>query len=460
MRTRNLFLGLAALVASSRINVPSILTGGTGGRLPSVTVVQGTPGDINPHVTFRLELDDEEAERTQRVAPPRAWTIVLTGESGFIGRVDREAQFHPRMPTTSSTADTGIVIWVSNRPASLPTLTYSRFQDGIWSRPLAVPADNAGSLGQEWWANSRLVFVQASDSFNSGGSTSDDAVGVDQGPVWTISTSMNESNPASVRVWSIFVDSSTFIIPFSGTRLDCEPTLGITHTGESLVPTVTWSHTMSAGNRDPMMVRFVNGAWTPLEPIAVNSLDDRHPRFSQDAAGTVHATWGRDIAESFDEQVLYANQDEGSPTFSLEERVSRSGESAFNPSIAVLPSGEAFIAYESERDEMSPRVVVARRVPRNDHSGYVFRHRVLGRTSSEIPADPELTALGERDLLLTWVETPSRLGFRVFSRGKWAVAGFESIGSDETASDARNRVEISMQGGAELDRSERLRATK
>ena len=239
---------------------------------------------------------------------------------------------------------------------------------------------------------------------------------------------------------TIFINNSILAVPSSGSRRDGEPTLGVTRIGDSIVPTVTWAHAVSARNHDPVMTRFVNGAWTPLESIASSEQDDRHPRIGQDEEGTLHAAWGRDVAERLNEEIFYANRSEGEASFSMEERVSRAGEFAFHPSIAALSSGDVYISYESERGEAAPRLIVAHRVQRERSSGYIFRHRVVARTSNELPADPELKSLNGKSLLLTWIASPSRIGFRIMSNGKWSAPNYAMVAEAETATDARDRL--------------------
>jgi hypothetical protein len=226
--------------------------------------------------------------------------------------------------------------------------------------------------------------------------------------------------------------------------------------GDTIIPTATWAHAVIDGNHDPVMARFVNGAWAPAETIATSALDDRHPRIAQNNESALHAVWGRDAGNgSFDEEVFHANEPVGAESFSSEVRVSRTDESAFNPSVAVLVPGMVFVAYESEREDTAPRVIVARGAERKDGIGYTFRHRVAGRTSGEVPADPDLASLGGERLLLTWVASPSRLEFRVFSNGRWTPTEFEPIARTETATDVRRRLLTSLLNGEAEGRERR-----
>jgi len=313
-----------------------------------------------------------------------------------------------------------------------------------------IAGDQSGELATGWWQSSLLTFVQetqvAVDSERMVLGTPDDVSAFPLIRIDTVTT-----NPISPPAWTIYLDNSIMVLPFSGEFRDSAPTLGVTRVGDTIIPTVTWAHAVGAANHDPVIARFVNGAWTPPESIAMNLLEDSRPRIAQDDLRTVHATWRRVAGDrGLDGGVFYANEPADYAVFSSEERVSRSGELARNPSVGVS-SGDVFIAYESERGDTVPRVILSRRVQRQQGAGNGFRHRVVGRTSGEMPAEPELASLGEERLLLTWVASPSRIGFTILSSGRWSTTSYEPIGSSETAGEVRRRIAISLQGREESE---------
>lgn len=368
---------------------------------------------------------------------PRAWTIHLAEESPI---ADGNEHIIAKLATRGDdeTESSPILIWAQHTGSEAVALVYSRCIRGYWSSPQQISTDESGELAERWWHGSLLTFVHHNP---------EEARAHDQTQTEMIDISnASDQNGRPAHAWTIFVDNSILVLPSTWMSRDGEPTLGVTRIGDMVVPTVTWAHGVSAGNHDPVIARFINGAWTAAQSIASSPLNDRDPRIAQDAAQQVHAVWGRDAADgSFDEEIFYANLPEGSGAFSSEKRISRSGESAFNPSLAVLPSGEAFVAYESERGDAAPCVIVARRVERRGAEGYFFRHRAAGRTSDEVPASPELSVLGDDSLLLTWIVSPTRVGYRVLSHGRWSAVGHEPIGSTETQVQARGRVAPALQ---------------
>ena len=444
MRIKDLLLYKLAPATAIGVCCGSQTLDGVIRRGTHIVVAQGTPGDGLVHKTVRLTDDSPDSDGTERAAPPRAWEIYLTGESSFAG---------------DTNGDTGgvispTVIWAKTSTGGVE-LVYARFDRGSWSALRSVSGDDSGELATRWWQNSLLTFVQgAPGSIEPDGTVMSTPGNVDpQLPTIRIDTAEDgDPSPITRSSWTVFTDDSILVLPFSSDLRDGAPTLGTTRVGDTIIPTVAWAHALSAGNHDPVVARFVNGAWTPAESIAINILEDLHPCIAQDGVRTVHATWERVASDgSLDGGVFYANEPLDSATFSAEERVSRSGEKALNPSIGVLTSGDVFIAYEMRQSDSMTRVIVSRRVQGQNGAGYVFRHRVAARTSGEVPADPELSSLEGERLLLTWVEYPSRVGFAIFSSGRWSTTGYEPIGSSETAGETRRRIAISLQGGEETD---------
>ena len=458
----------------------------------SLMVVQSTPGDGFVHRSFSVQgtrgdpfvhgpkADSRDGDGTIRVAVPKAWTIRLEGK----GTDD--------LAWSDSVAPT--VIWVRTIGDGSKELSYVRFVNGSWSHPSAVPADVSGELGSRWWENSHLIFVYgtpgSADPENTLGTPGvinphwlqisvdsgdeDDESGIPrharsihlydsihsihsppQGSPGSIDPKVlgkpgdsdlhasktdsdgdsdgdHEQSQFPTRTRVIVVDSSILVIPSVVNLRDGEPTLSVTHVGDTIVPTVTWAHAVSPGDHDPVMARFLNRAWTPVESIASSVFDERKPRIHQDATQTLHVAWDRAVGASNSfEEILYVNLPEGAGIFSDEERVSRYSESAFNPSIVTLSSGAVSIAYEIERAGMRS-VVVARRVARPHDHGFRFRHRLVGRTSGDHPASPELTSIGRDDLLLTWIASPAQIGYRVLAQGRW--------GSSSTLQSSRTKL--------------------
>jgi hypothetical protein len=225
----------------------------------------------------------------------------------------------------------------------------------------------------------------------------------------------------------------------------------VTRIGDALVPTVTWAHAVGAGNHDPVIARFVNGAWTPAEAITASPSDDVDPRIAQDATRTIHAVWSRDDSEAeTPSSVEYSNLLSGTGAFSAEERVSRMHEAASSPAVATVPSGAVFIAYQSDPDRGSTRVILARRVERqHGREGFTYRYHVAGRASDDTPASPEFESLADGSLLLTWSASSTRVGFRHYARGAWSTAAYEPIARDESAADARSRVKAAFTATSE-----------
>ena len=78
----------------------------------------------------------------------------------------------------------------------------------------------------------------------------------------------------------------------------------------------------------------------------------------------------------------------GTAGFGAEEVVSAPGEAARNPSLAVLPSGEVLIAYETDPVLGVKRIIVASKEP----ASCVFQTQIIAETAFTGALLPEVGA--------------------------------------------------------------------
>ena len=218
-----------------------------------------------------------------------------------------------------------------------------------------------------------------------------------------------------LHVWQTFInmDSQYTLNPNGDANGDGPAVVGLSVL-PGAPPTFVWASQVASGNHDPVYAQFVNGTWTAPIPIATNAGDDLDPQWRQDASGAIHAVWWRAAAGGGGGVVLYATKAPGAPHFSVEEEVSQPGEAARNPSLAVLPSGEVLVAYETDAVNGERWIVTASKADQMA----AFAAQFSAATAHSDEVHPVLRLRGEH-VLLSWVDSGTAVGYIERAIGGW-----------------------------------------
>lgn len=245
-----------------------------------------------------------------------------------------------------------------------------------------------------------------------------------------------DPNPHLVTwVQLMSLDHGFLLNPNGDTNGDGAPSFGSGNI-QGFPPTVTWARQVAAGNHDPVYSQFINGSWTAPASIATAPGEDLGPRWYQDAAGTIHAAWWRADPGGSGGVVLYAFRAVGSGEFSQEEAVSLPGEAARNPSLAVLPTGEVLIAYETDPVSGGRRVVIASKATLMS----AFQPELVQTAPNANEIFPELRTARDH-VWVTWLHSDTVVGYSARTEGVWfePAAQEPCLGPDDAG---RARVQV------------------
>lgn len=244
--------------------------------------------------------------------------------------------------------------------------------------------------------------------------------------------------------WTLYLqlDPGLVLNPNGDLNGDGEPSFGF---GPASIapppPTYAWAKQIAPGNHDPVYAQFINGTWTAPVVVSSNPGDDLDPQWWQDANGTIHVAWWRAGPNGSGGAALYASRAAGAGEFTPEESVSQPGELAHSAAMAVLASGEVFVAYETDPSGGMKRIVLASKAT----SVSSFQPDIIAVTSYLDKTDPQLKA-GGGHTWASWIDSASRVGYSEQINGIWSIPSFETYNGPDDVSRARIRIQDRIMG--------------
>ncbi len=202
----------------------------------------------------------------------------------------------------------------------------------------------------------------------------------------------------------------------------------------SNVPLAAWA--MKTGNGfDVVTSRFVDGAWTDPESMAVTGSDERDPKLVVDAGnGTIYLTYWIDDS---DPRVMLRTASATDLVWSSESRISAHDEAAMRPN-GVVRGDRLLLIYESHfaGGPATPRSLVVA-----EETGHGMQFEIVGTTQHTQPGRAEIHTDGTRTWA-DWIDADDEMAWTWRTTGSaWSTPTTEPFWSlEEREFHARPRI--------------------